>query len=719
MRIVWEIIKGDLRNTTKSVVGIVVLVGLVVVPALYAWFNILGGWDPYENTDGLKVAVANEDAGYSSDLVPVDVNIGNSVVSALRANDQFDWEFVSEEEAVDGVRSGAYYAAIVIPQSFSADMMTLFSTDIKHSDIVYYSNQKENAIAPRVTDKGASAVQSSIDETFTSTVDEVGLKTISQLIDFMDGDAMGSYASTLKRNLEFAIADLDSAASQTTAFSALVSSTSSLVQTTSGIMGDSGSSSAAARSALDEAQAGLAGVGDSLSGAASLVDQALAQSEAGFDAIAKRIGKGLDAAENQVSAVQDDMGLAADDVKSMADALALARDAVEKIDPDNPVLDQFDRTIALLDALADGIVDVAEDVDGTAKTAAEQRESVESLLDDARASLGGVRNGYESDLANRAEALRSTLASVSDSSVRVSNDVDYVLSSLASASGSLTNDLAGAHDALDEATGVLARASAKLQDALAELESALSSGDLEQVKSIVGSNPQSMASFLSSPVSIDRHSVYGIANYGSSMAAFYTILSMWVGSIILVALMKVEVSEQRIASLSRAPRRSELYFGRFGIFALLALLQSTFVCAGDVLFLGIQCPHPFLFLLAGWSASLVFSFLVYTLVVSFGDIGKAVAVVLLVMQVAGSGGTFPIEMTSSFFQAVYPYLPFTHGIAAMHACIGGIYGSEFWVELGALLLFLIPALLLGLVLRKPVIKLNDFVIEKLEETKIM
>ena len=719
MRIVWEIFKGDLRNTTKSVVGIVVLVGLVVVPALYAWFNILGGWDPYENTDGLKVAVANEDAGYSSDLVPVDVNIGNSVVSALHANEQFDWVFMGEEEAVDGVRSGAYYAAIVIPQSFSADMMTLFSTDIRHSDIVYYSNQKENAIAPRVTDKGASAVQSSIDETFTSTVDEVGLKTISQLIDFMDGDAMGSYASTLKRNLEFAIADLDSAASQTTAFSALVSSTSSLVQTTSGIMGDSGSSSAAARSALDEAQAGLAGVGDSLSGAASLVDQALAQSEAGFDAIAKRIGKGLDAAENQVSAVQDDMGLAADDVKSMADALALARDAVEKIDPDNPVLDQFDRTIALLDALADGIVDVAEDVDGTAKTAAEQRESVESLLDDARASLGGVRNGYESDLANRAEALRSTLASVSDSSARVSNDVDYVLSSLASASGSLTNDLAGAHDALDEATGVLARASAKLQDALAELESALSSGDLEQVKSIVGSNPQSMASFLSSPVSIDRHSVYGIANYGSSMAAFYTILSMWVGSIILVALMKVEVSEQRIASLSRAPRRSELYFGRFGIFALLALLQSTFVCAGDVLFLGIQCPHPFLFLLAGWSASLVFSFLVYTLVVSFGDIGKAVAVVLLVMQVAGSGGTFPIEMTSSFFQAVYPYLPFTHGIAAMHACIGGIYGSEFWVELGALLLFLIPALLLGLVLRKPVIKLNDFVIEKLEETKIM
>lgn len=240
MRNIGEIFVADLKNATKSAVGVVVLVGLVVVPAMYAWFNILGGWDPYENTDGLKIAVANADEGYSSDLVPVDLNIGDSVVAALRANDQFAWEFVSEDEAVESVRSGSCYAAIVIPESFSADMMTLFSTDIKHSDIVYYSNQKENAIAPRVTDKGASAVQASIDETFASTVDEVGLKAISQLITFMDGDAMSSYAATLSRNLEYLEADLDNAADQATAFSALLVSTSSLVQTTSGIMGDSG-----------------------------------------------------------------------------------------------------------------------------------------------------------------------------------------------------------------------------------------------------------------------------------------------------------------------------------------------------------------------------------------------------------------------------------------------------------------------------------------------
>lgn len=731
MRNIGEIFVADLKNATKSAVGVVVLVGLVVVPAMYAWFNILGGWDPYENTDGLKIAVANADEGYSSDLVPVDLNIGDSVVAALRANDQFAWEFVSEDEAVESVRSGSCYAAIVIPESFSADMMTLFSTDIKHSDIVYYSNQKENAIAPRVTDKGASAVQASIDETFASTVDEVGLKVISQLITFMDGDAMSSYAATLSRNLEYLEADLDNAADQATAFSALLVSTSSLVQTTSGIMGDSGAASASSRSAIDEASAGLANVGDALSEATAVADEALAQSGESFDVIARGIDKALESAEKPAGEVAGDLKKASDDLQRLSDNLVQVRDAIRDIEDANAsptpedtaankeTIEKFDRAIRSLDSLKKGIDGLSHDVGKTLETAAEDRRDVESLLGQARESLSGIRTDYESGLSYQAETLRSTLSSVRYSAERVSGDVGYVLSSLTGVSNALAGDLDGTRVALDQAGDALKRASAKLKAQREELAEALSVGDLEQVKRIVGSDPEGMASFLSSPVSIDRHSVYGIANYGSSMAAFYTVLSLWVGSIILVAMMKVEVPERRIAALGSDVRLHQRYLGRFCIFAVLAFLQSTFVCLGDLLFLGIQCEHPLLFMLAGWAVALVFSFLVYTLVVSFGDIGKAVAVVLLVMQVAGSGGTFPIEMTAPFFQAVYPFLPFTHGIAAMHACIGGIYGSEYAVQIGQLLLFLVPALLLGLVLRKPVIKLNDFVIEKLEETKIM
>ena len=212
MKNILRIMYGDLTHATKNVIGAIVLVGLIVVPALYAWFNIAGSWDPYGNTQGLKVAVANEDAGYQSDLVPLEVNVGDSVVSALRADDEFDWVFTDEEAAVEGVRSGAYYAAIVIPESFSADMMTLFSPDMQHSSIVYYSNEKENAIAPRVTEKGASTIQGSIDETFAQTVAEVGLKTTNDLLSFMSGDEVTSYVSVLDRQLGAAVDTLSDSA---------------------------------------------------------------------------------------------------------------------------------------------------------------------------------------------------------------------------------------------------------------------------------------------------------------------------------------------------------------------------------------------------------------------------------------------------------------------------------------------------------------------------
>ena len=118
MRNIIKLFKRDLQHVRRSVIALIVAVGLVIVPVLYAWFNIAGSWDPYGNTGNLKVAVANSDAGYKSDLIPIQVNMGESVVSSLRANDQIGWEFVNEDDALEGVKSGEYYAAVVIPKSF-------------------------------------------------------------------------------------------------------------------------------------------------------------------------------------------------------------------------------------------------------------------------------------------------------------------------------------------------------------------------------------------------------------------------------------------------------------------------------------------------------------------------------------------------------------------------------------------------------------------------
>ena len=202
------------------------------------------------------------------------------------------------------------------------------------------------------------------------------------------------------------------------------------------------------------------------------------------------------------------------------------------------------------------------------------------------------------------------------------------------------------------------------------------------------------------------------------MAPFYSVLAIWVGGVVLVAMMKVNVDRKRQEELADVTP-AQLYLGRYILFLIIGLLQSGLICLGDLYFLEIQCEHPFYFMLAGWFTSIVFVNLLYTLTVSFGDIGKAICVVLMVIQVAGSGGTFPIEMTPTFFQKLYVLLPFTHSMAAMRECIAGFYGNVYWKELGILGLYLIASLLLGLVLRKPIIRLNEAFNEKLEETKVI
>ena len=156
MKLIWKIFVRDVRQATRNVIAVIVAMGLVIVPALYAWYNIAASWDPYGNTKALKVAVANVDKGYKSGLMPITINVGETVTSTLRANHDLDWQFVDRAKAIDGVNSGEYYAALIIPKSFSSDMMTLFSPKIKHAKLEYYLNEKINPIAPHITDQGGA-----------------------------------------------------------------------------------------------------------------------------------------------------------------------------------------------------------------------------------------------------------------------------------------------------------------------------------------------------------------------------------------------------------------------------------------------------------------------------------------------------------------------------------------------------------------------------------
>ena len=345
------------------------------------------------------------------------------------------------------------------------------------------------------------------------------------------------------------------------------------------------------------------------------------------------------------------------------------------------------------------------------------KKELDDLLARGTASVNSVKTSYEQNVKSSLDGLATNLDSTSSSLVNLLGQVDNSVKQISSVTGSASTDLSTVKEALEQTVSLLNESSEKLQKVSTTLSTDGSDG-VQMLENILAEDPQTIGAFLAAPVSLNETKIYPIENYGTAMAPFYSTLAIWVGAVVMAAMLKVNVSESVVKKLSGA-KPHQLYFGRQLLFVCIGLLQSGLICLGDLYFLGIQCEHPFLFLVTGWFTSFVYVNLIYALTVSFGDIGKAVAVVLMVMQVAGSGGTFPIQCAPKFFQAVYPLLPFTHSMNAMRECVAGFYGMNYVKELGYLGIFLILSLLLGLLLRKPVIKLNDAFTEKLESTHLI
>ena len=238
----------------------------------------------------------------------------------------------------------------------------------------------------------------------------------------------------------------------------------------------------------------------------------------------------------------------------------------------------------------------------------------------------------------------------------------------------------------------------------------------EDILKAMASDPTSVAEFVSSPVKLQTVPVYPVEHYGSAASPFYTILAIWVGALFLVAIIHVGVKP---IDPGDHYKEYERYFGRYLLFFLIGQAQTLLTILGNLYYIEIQCQHKFLYWLAAAVASAAFSCFMYSVTFAFGNVGEALAIVVMVIQVAGSGGTFPIEALPKVFQWIYPFLPFQFGMKAFKECIAGMYGADYWINVGKMVLFLIIALLLGLALEPPFRKLNHRIEKSKEKTGLM
>ncbi|PZU31753.1 MAG: YhgE/Pip domain-containing protein, partial [Microbacterium sp.] len=382
------------------------------------------------------------------------------------------------------------------------------------------------------------------------------------------------------------------------------------------------------------------------------------------------------------------------------------------------VVAQLDRAIARQQAVHDSLVQAAADITARNASAQETHQQVKDLIAQAQQALQQAKDSYTGTLKPQLDALGSTLSVIDDDIATVRGDLDQAASGLAGASDSIVGTLQGAQAVTARLSTALTDAAAKFDAVQQAVGRAAQTGDLQGLSEIVGSDPSVLATSLAAPVRVDRVEVFPVVSFGAGMAPLYIVLALWVGALLMTVAIRVDVDRD---TLPGEPELSltQKYLGRFGIYAATALAQSTLVILGLILFVRIEPAHPFLLFVAGWVTSLVFTLIVYTFVVAFGNAGKALAVLLLVIQISGSGGAYPLQLLPPWFQGVSPFLPATHAISAIRSAIAGTYGADFWTALGLLAAFALPALLLGLVLRRPLISFNRGLVDAMASTKLM
>ena len=727
MRNIWRLFTGDLKRLGHNVITVIIVLGLVAIPSLFSWYNLIACWNVFDNTGNLKVAVANSDEGYKSDLVPLEINVGEQVVSALRANDQLKWTITDEEDAIDGARSGRYYAAVVIPSSFSRDMMTFYSDDVEHAKITYYTNEKKNAIAPKVTDQGADGVSAQVNTVFAETLSEVALGVATTLADYAENSDMGGRIGELAVHIDDVGSTMDKASSVLTMYSSVLGSAQSLVDDSSALLGQVKNEADGVKDSVSDIKAAAGDVGDAIGTSASALSTAIEQSAASYGAVVDSVDAAFDSASSLASSSASQLTSAASRVDGQ---IGDYRNIIEHLESLKPLLPsaaqsavdtmtaRLNASIALQEQLRDSLNSAAADIEAGRTNTQAKRDEIKGLAQQAKDALSGAKADYDTQLKPDMEALSDTVGEASATFSSTAATLEATASDLSGAAGSVSSGIGDAKQKLDAAASDLSSSAQRMHDAGARIAEAAASGDVEALRAAIGSDPSALAKAVSAPVKLDRHAVYPVDNFGSAMTPLYTTLALWIGALLVMVTLKVTPSRRILDQMGHVPAWQQ-FIGRFGVVALISLMQSTCVSVGNMVFLGVQTVNPFLYLLCYWVSGLVFAFIIYTLVVSFANFGKAISVFLLIIQVSGGGGSYPLQSLPTFVQELSPYLPVTHAVNAMRAAMFGVYNGDFWTEIGILLLFTVPFIVLGLVLRTPLIKVVSKFVEMVESSKVM
>ncbi len=713
MNLIFKLFCSDVKGLVKNLFVLIIAGGLCIIPSLYAWFNIYSNWDPYGNTNAIRIAVYSEDTGYENSS-GIYMNMGDSIIDNLKENDKLGWIFVNtNEEAINTVESGECYAAIIIGNNFSQSMYEFIDNGMEKPSVTYYENAKKNAVASKITQSGKSSLEESINAEFINTVVTTIMKNTDDALN-TDSDIFVKIVDKLKK-LNENLLDYDTTI---TVFKDSNNALSATLGNASNMLGE-------AQNVLSEENLNQSKTqtNDTINEYIAKFDNILSDIKTSGEEMIDMIQKLRDAVESMhdinISQQLDKSIQAIDNLISKNEALIEQLTNIGNQLGNDTIVSELKTIVETVSELEKGVktaLETAKELSGGVIDLTEVRKTIVNLLNNSIDRMNHLMEVYNGAISSAVSDVQNLIKESIDSIYKSLETAGSNIGIIKTIINGLDNGMGGVNTTLSQINEMLRTMSKKLTTFIEALESASQNERYEIITSFLTKDSSIFGTFFASPVQVTTQNVYESVNYGTAVSPFYTTLALWVGGLLLTALIKV--APQKNGFLSEA-KAYQLYFGRYLLFFVMGQIQAVITVVGDLYLLKIQCLHPVLFMIAASFTSFTFTLLIYTLTLSFGDIGKAFAVVMVVLQIAGSSGTFPIELLPDFFQKIYLYFPFPYAINAMREAVSGTYQSDFGIYLLWLMVFVIGSLVLGLVLRKPFVNLNHFMHKRMHDTEMM
>lgn len=735
MRKIWDIYRLDIKNIVTNMSILIVIGGLIFLPSLYAWFNIKASWDPYGQTDQIPIGVVNEDEGAT--IRDEDINVGKDLVENLKENDAMNWKFVDREKAMSEVEYGNYYAVITIPKNFSEKLATVTSGEPEKAEMDYYVNEKINAIAPKITDKGVSVIVEEISSEFISTVNgaifdmfnEIGLELEE---DYPDIQNFKEYVFNMEEELPKIHDTLLDTEGDADDADKLIKNALGKVPEAESILDDG-------LSQIDKALEVLGDIEDEVNEMSPKIEKELKSIQSKVHEVNDAI-KELDGSDISFSDVQTGIDDIDEDISKFREKLSSIEDTLTSVQSglqDGAAGESEEQPEEEEENEDEESNDEEAPVEDNVNNLEEEKENIQAVIDEIQAmdeTLGKIQSESK-EIHQFVEDVEKDVKEKIDFDGIPTDKVDELVTVYTDEIvPTLTEEIKNAKGTLQEAKGMVV----DIKDAIPEVKRLLNNTndhlgegqelltdvlneypyvndkvketadkirdledetDLNEIIELLKNDPESEKGFFSEPVKLHKNEIFPIKNYGTGMTPFYTVLAFWVGGLLLISLLTTDITDDP----NIKPRH--MYFGRLFTFLTIGFFQAIIAILGNLFILKVEVSSILAFIGFGLIVGAVFMTIIYTVVSIFGDVGKAMIIILLVLQIAGSGGTYPVVLLPKFFQMINPILPFTYAVDLMREAVGGIVTKRVIRDLVVLLGFGSAFVLIGAFLKAP---LNKF-----------